>query len=44
MLEKALTGSKKYYGWITLLLAVIAVGFAFYLWQLSFGLAITGMS
>jgi len=44
MLEKALTGSKKYYGWITALLAVIAVGFAFYLWQLSFGLAITGMS
>jgi molybdopterin-containing oxidoreductase family membrane subunit len=44
MLELALNGSKKYYGWITALLAVIGVGFGFYLWQLSFGLGITGMS
>lgn len=44
MLEKALTGSKRYYGWIAALLAVIGVGFACYLWQLSFGLGITGMS
>lgn len=44
MLEKALTGSKRYYGWVTALLAVIGLGFAFYLWQLSFGLGITGMS
>ena len=44
MLEKALTGTKKYYGWITVLLAVIGVGFACYLWQFQFGLGITGMS
>jgi len=44
MLEKALTGSKRYYGWMAALLAVIGVGFACYLWQFSFGLGITGMS
>jgi Ni/Fe-hydrogenase subunit HybB-like protein len=44
MLEKALTGSKKYYGWMAALLAVISVGFVCYLWQFRFGLGITGMS
>ena len=44
MLEKALTGSKKYYGLITVLLAVIGVGFVCYLKQFTFGLGITGMS
>jgi len=44
MLELALKGSKKYYGWMTALLAVIGAGFGCYLWQLSFGLGITGMS
>ena len=44
MLEKALTGTKKYYGWMAALLVVIGVGFACYLWQFSFGLGITGMS
>jgi molybdopterin-containing oxidoreductase family membrane subunit len=44
MLEKALKGSKQYYGWIAALLAVIGVGFACYLWQFQFGLGITGMS
>jgi molybdopterin-containing oxidoreductase family membrane subunit len=44
MLELAIKGSKKYYGWITALLAVIGVGFGCYLWQLTFGLGITGMS
>jgi Ni/Fe-hydrogenase subunit HybB-like protein len=44
MLEKAFVGTKKYYGWITALLAVIGVGFACYLWQFQFGLGITGMS
>jgi molybdopterin-containing oxidoreductase family membrane subunit len=44
MLELAIKGSKKYYGWMTALLTVIGVGFVFYLWQLSFGLGITGMS
>jgi len=44
MLEKALTGTKRYYGWMAALLAVIGVGFACYLWQFQFGLGITGMS
>ncbi len=44
MLELAIKGSKKYYGWITLLLVVIGIGFLVYLKQLSFGLAITGLS
>ncbi|MDF1590236.1 MAG: polysulfide reductase NrfD [Desulfobacterales bacterium] len=44
MLELALKGSKKYYGWMTLLLGVIGGGFVFYLWQFNFGLGITGMS
>ncbi len=44
MLELAFKGSKRYYGWMTALLAVVGVGFGFYLWQLSFGLGITGMS
>jgi molybdopterin-containing oxidoreductase family membrane subunit len=44
MLEKALKGSIKYYGWMVALLGVIGVGVIFYLWQLSFGLGITGMS
>ncbi|MGQ9653841.1 MAG: sulfate reduction electron transfer complex DsrMKJOP subunit DsrP [Thermodesulfobacteriota bacterium] len=44
MLEKALTGSRTYYGWVTFLLAMIGIGFLCYLLQLSYGLGITGMS
>ena len=44
MLEKALSGSKKYYGLIALLLIVVGAGFYFYLRQLSYGLGMTGMS
>ncbi len=44
MLEKALTGSKRYFGWMAALMVVAAIGFIFYMWQLSFGLGITGMS
>ena len=44
MLEKALTGSKKYWLWVVLLLAVIAVGFSAYLNQFNNGLGVTGMS
>ncbi|PQP34240.1 menaquinol oxidoreductase, partial [Desulfobacteraceae bacterium SEEP-SAG9] len=44
MLEKALKGSIKYYGWMVALLGIIGVGVLCYLWQLSFGLGITGMS
>jgi len=44
MLEKALTGSKKYWAWIIFLLVVIAVGFMAYLRQFNYGLGLTGMS
>jgi molybdopterin-containing oxidoreductase family membrane subunit len=44
MLEKALKGTKRYYGWLLGLLALIGVGFGFYLWQFQYGLGITGMS
>lgn len=44
MLELAIKGSKKYYGWMAVLLCTIGVGFLCYLWQLDFGLGITGMS
>jgi Ni/Fe-hydrogenase subunit HybB-like protein len=44
MLEKALTGDRRYWTWIALLLALMAVGGACYLWQLEEGLAITGLS
>jgi len=44
MLEKALTGSKKYYGLMAVLLAIVGVGFVCYLKQFTFGLGITGMS
>jgi len=44
MLELALKGSKRYYGWMGFLLAIIGIGFLIYLKQLDFGLGITGMS
>jgi molybdopterin-containing oxidoreductase family membrane subunit len=44
MLEKALVGGRTYWTWIFFLLALIAVGFLFYLRQFSTGLGVTGMS
>jgi len=44
MLEKALVGTRKYWGWIILLLALHGIGFLVYLWQFNVGLRITGMS
>ncbi|WP_374045164.1 sulfate reduction electron transfer complex DsrMKJOP subunit DsrP [Geobacter sp. AOG1] len=44
MLDKAFTGSGRYWGWIAFLLVLIAVGFACYLRQLEYGLGITGLS
>ena len=44
MLELAIKGSKKYYGWMAFLLVIIGVGFLLYLKQLDFGLGITGLS
>jgi molybdopterin-containing oxidoreductase family membrane subunit len=43
MLEKALVGTKRYYGLLAILAGLFALGFLFYLKQLNFGLAITGM-
>jgi len=44
MLEHALKGSKKYWGWIFTLSILIVVGVFFYLKQFDFGLGITGLS
>jgi molybdopterin-containing oxidoreductase family membrane subunit len=44
MLDLAIKGSKRYYGWMAALLVVIGLGFSVYLKQLDFGLGITGMS
>ncbi len=44
MLELAIKGNKTYWTWIVALLGIIGAGFIFYLWQLQFGLGITGMS
>jgi len=44
MLEKAMTGSRRYWTWVGALVAVIAVAFGFYLYQLNYGLGLTGMS
>ncbi|NCC23798.1 MAG: menaquinol oxidoreductase [Deltaproteobacteria bacterium] len=44
MLEKALTGGKIYWGWLSLLLVLMAVGGLCYWQQLTQGLTITGMS
>jgi Ni/Fe-hydrogenase subunit HybB-like protein len=43
MLEKALVGTKRYYGLLAILAGLFAVGFLFYLKQFTFGLGITGM-
>lgn len=44
MLELALKGSKRYYGWIAFLLVLIGIGSMAYLNQLMVGMKITGMS
>ncbi|MFA4903554.1 MAG: NrfD/PsrC family molybdoenzyme membrane anchor subunit [Desulfobaccales bacterium] len=43
MLEKALIGTKRYYGLLAILAGIFALGFFFYLKQLHVGLGITGM-
>jgi len=43
MLEKALVGTKRYYGLLAILAGIFALGFLFYLKQLQVGLSITGM-
>jgi Ni/Fe-hydrogenase subunit HybB-like protein len=44
MLEKALVGTKRYYGLLAILAGLFSLGFLFYLKQLNFGLGITGLS
>ncbi len=44
MLEYALKGNKKYWGWLFFLSLIIITGFYFYLKQFDYGLGITGMS
>ena len=44
MLEKALSGGRRYWTWLAFLIFLIGVGFSFYLRQLDYGLGITGMS
>ena len=44
MMEKALTGSRRYWAWLLVLLCIIGAGVFCYLLQLDRGLAITGLS
>ena len=44
MLDLAFKGNKTYFGWMAALMVIIGVGAGTYLWQLNFGLGITGMS
>jgi molybdopterin-containing oxidoreductase family membrane subunit len=44
VLEKALTGTRRYAIWVAALLALAGLGFFFYLRQLDYGLGLTGMS
>ena len=44
MLDLAFKGKKTYFGWMAALMVIIGVGAGTYLWQLNFGLGITGMS
>ena len=44
MVEHALKGSKKYWGWILFLSVLILIGFIFYLKQYDYGLGLTGLS
>ena len=44
MLEKAVTGSRRYWLWLLCLSAVMLAGFLCYLRQLNYGLGITGLS
>ncbi|MDR3088225.1 MAG: polysulfide reductase NrfD [Desulfobulbaceae bacterium] len=43
MIEKALKGNTIYWGWLALLLALIALGAACYIRQFNFGMGLTGM-
>ena len=44
MLDKAIDGSRTYWAWILLLMGIAGVGVVSYLYQLKYGLGITGLS
>ena len=44
MLEKALSGNRRYWMWIFALLSLAGIGTICYLWQFVYGLGITGLS
>jgi Ni/Fe-hydrogenase subunit HybB-like protein len=44
MIDRALRGTRLYWGWIIILLAIMGAGFIAFLWQMDQGLSITGMS
>jgi Ni/Fe-hydrogenase subunit HybB-like protein len=44
MLDRALKGSHRYWGWLIFLLVLMGIGFGCYLYQFREGLGITGMS
>jgi hypothetical protein len=44
MLEYALKGTKKYWGWLLFLSVIILVGVYFYYRQFNYGLGITGLA
>ncbi len=44
LFEKAVVGSRRYWLWLLALAAIISVGFASYLYQLNYGLGVTGLS
>jgi Ni/Fe-hydrogenase subunit HybB-like protein len=44
MLEKALAGNRTYWAWVAFLLVVIGAGGVCWVWQITTGLTITGMS
>ncbi len=43
MIEKALTGNRFYWSWVTILLALVSLGVYSYSEQLTYGLTVTGM-
>ncbi|MEJ2023601.1 MAG: polysulfide reductase NrfD [Deltaproteobacteria bacterium] len=44
MLDRAIKGGAKYWGWLIFLLVMMTIGFACYLYQFKVGLRVTGMS
>ncbi len=44
MLDRAIKGGPKYWGWLIFLLVMMTIGFACYLYQFKVGLRVTGMS